>query len=514
MGAEGALGARVAALGRAVELGRPHLPEAALRPAAEVVAKAGERLRHGTAHTVVALAGPTGSGKSSLFNALVGADLSSVGVRRPTTGETHAAVWGADAGPLLDWLQVRRRHVVEGGAPGLQGLVLLDLPDFDSTAVAHQLEVSRLVPLVDLLVWLVEPQKYADQSLHEGVLRPLAEYGGVMRFVLTKADLLAPGEASACAADLADHLVDDGIDAPEVLLVSVADGEGLGSLTKVLEEEVVDRQAAVARLELDVAAAAGPLLGGAGAEDGVPAGAVRDLVASLGRAAGIDVVAAAAARQYRRDAVAAVGWPPVRWVSKLRRSPLAGLPAVERSPMASTGVSSALRRIGESAGDGLAAPWDEVVRARAMGRRDDVLRTLGRVTAGGVRRPRPPRWWSVGRWLQRVVTVLAVVGLVWLVALALVESLLRLDADPLAPVVGEVPVPTALLLGGALLGLVVAGLGRLLARVGARRRARGVTRHLRRDVERVAEECVVGPVEEVLADRRAFVQAVRGALDA
>ena len=65
-------------------------------------------------HTVVALAGATGSGKSSLFNALVGADVATIGARRPTTSLPTAAIWGdADASELLDWLAVDTRHVVE-----------------------------------------------------------------------------------------------------------------------------------------------------------------------------------------------------------------------------------------------------------------------------------------------------------------------------------------------------------------------------------------------------------------
>ena len=84
----------------------------ALLDAAESVLKrAGERLRLSSNHTVVALAGGTGSGKSTLFNALSGASFSSPGVTRPTTRHVHACVWGMQgAGPLLDWLGVQRRH--------------------------------------------------------------------------------------------------------------------------------------------------------------------------------------------------------------------------------------------------------------------------------------------------------------------------------------------------------------------------------------------------------------------
>src|SRR5690606_39507694 len=150
--------------------------------AREVTGRAGVRRGLSVAHTVVALAGATGSGKSSLFNALAGAPVAKVGVMRPTTAAAQAAVWDPEgAGPLLDWLGVRRRHVVDPSAdpaerePG--GLILLDLPDHDSIEASHRLEVNRLVGLVDLLVWVLDPQKYADAAVHERYLRPLARHG-------------------------------------------------------------------------------------------------------------------------------------------------------------------------------------------------------------------------------------------------------------------------------------------------------------------------------------------------
>jgi ATPase subunit of ABC transporter with duplicated ATPase domains len=80
---------RLAALRDAVEVaeGRLEVPEVAAGRA--LLAKAGARAALGDA-TVVALAGATGSGKSTLFNALSGGEISSPGVRRPTTGVAHA----------------------------------------------------------------------------------------------------------------------------------------------------------------------------------------------------------------------------------------------------------------------------------------------------------------------------------------------------------------------------------------------------------------------------------------
>ncbi|MEP7091042.1 MAG: GTPase, partial [Nocardioidaceae bacterium] len=170
---------RIDGLDEAVRSARGRLPDDLVDEAADVSQRAGARLRLSGDHTVVALAGATGSGKSSTFNALTGLEVAATGVRRPTTSWTMACVWGSEgAEELLGWLGVPQRHQVlrdslldePRGDRGLDGLVLLDLPDHDSTEVAHHVEVDRLVKLADLLVWVLDPQKYADAAIHDRYL--------------------------------------------------------------------------------------------------------------------------------------------------------------------------------------------------------------------------------------------------------------------------------------------------------------------------------------------------------
>src|SRR4029079_15747745 len=85
---------RLEALRRFVSVTRPYLAPGIVAPASSLVDRAGDRVSLSLAHTVVALAGATGSGKSSLFTSLAGLTLSPVGVRRPTTGSAYACVWG------------------------------------------------------------------------------------------------------------------------------------------------------------------------------------------------------------------------------------------------------------------------------------------------------------------------------------------------------------------------------------------------------------------------------------
>ena len=173
-------------------------------------------------------------------------------MRRPTTGVAHAVVWdAAGAGPLLDWLEIPRRHALEP-QDDLRGLVLLDLPDHDSTEVAHRLEVDRLVAMVDVLVWVLDPQKYADAAIHDRYLRPLARHGDVMVVVLNQVDRLAPTDIPGTVADVRRLLTDDGLPDVPVLAVSATAGTGLDRLRDVLTGAVAAHRAALRRIAADL----------------------------------------------------------------------------------------------------------------------------------------------------------------------------------------------------------------------------------------------------------------------
>ncbi|HYB18213.1 MAG TPA: GTPase [Streptosporangiaceae bacterium] len=230
-----------------------------LTDAETLLRRSGERLRMSASHTVVALAGGTGSGKSSLFNALSGANFSPAGVMRPTTKHTHACVWGMDgAAPLLDWLGVQRRHryarasALDDGEASLTGLLLLDLPDHDSVVTGSAALVDRLVKLADMLVWVLDPLKYADASVHRRYLVPLAGHASVFSVVLNQADTLAPEQVKDCEADLRRLLDAEGLTETSVLVTSALTGAGLNDLRRVLADSVAVRRAATDRITADI----------------------------------------------------------------------------------------------------------------------------------------------------------------------------------------------------------------------------------------------------------------------
>ncbi len=461
------------------------------------------RLGLGLDHTIVALGGPTGAGKSTLFNALVGADVSPTGVRRPTTGESHAAVWSDTADPVLDWLGIRRRHHGEPDARR-RDLVLVDLPDHDSTVDAHRAEVDRLVELVDLFVWVVDPQKYADHSLHDGYLRRLAHHGDVMVFVLSKTDLVSDGDAEACRDDLHRRLVADGIPEPRIVSLSVP-RDGAAPIEDVVLDAVGRRRAAVERVRSDLIRAIGPVVPAADSTSSLSRRARSAFVDSVGSAAGYDEAGRVAGAHDRHRAVAAVGWPVTAPLRRFRRPPATGWSPPTASPVAGSEIEQGLRRLADDAADGADQGWRRALRDDLAGRAPAVLSRLDEVVGSATVAARPRRWWAVVRLVQRVLAVIALVGAVWVIGTLVADALLNIDTDaitPDTPGAEWLPLPTAVLLGGLTAGFLTGFLAGLAASVGARRVTRRTRSRLRQEAERVADSEVLDPLSDLLDERR------------
>lgn len=532
-----ALARATTALREAVEHGGAQVLAEGRARAESVVAKTTARTGIVGGHTVVALAGATGSGKSSIFNALVGSTVATVGARRPTTSRPTAAVWGGEsASALLDWLVVPQRHLVEGRGPGsfhgtLDGLVLLDLPDFDSRETANREEAERVLDLVDLFVWVTDPQKYADARLHDDYVAALATHEAVTIAVLNQVDRLSPEQASACATDLKRLLTLDGVPGAQVIATSTRTGSGLDELRQRLANAVAGQNAARSRLAADVRAAAAALEHSVGAsEPQADLASESALIDALAHSAGVPRVVDAVARDYRQSAAELTGWPFTRWVHTLRPKPLRRLrldgdevavteadvrSVLGRSslppptPAARAEVALATRRLADRLGGALPTPWADAVEDAATPRGPDLADALDRSVVATPLRGRTPAWWRALSWTQLALAACAAVGLLWYLVIALL-GWLQFDPLPL-PKLGPVPLPFVLIAGGLLAGLFLALLARALARIGARRRARAVEKRLRTAISEVAQTQILTPVAEVLDRHRRTREALAAA---
>jgi GTP-binding protein EngB required for normal cell division len=511
---------RITALQTFLDAVDSRVPDERLAAADAIVERAGERLALSRDHTIVALAGATGSGKSSLFNAIAGATLSPVGVRRPTTGAAHACTWGPDpAKGMLDWLAIppERRFTRDDG-PQWNGLVLVDLPDFDSVEQAHREEVDRLLELVDLVVWVLDPQKYADRMVHEQYLAQFKQHDEITLVVLNQADLLSGDDLPRVVEDLRKVLSVDGLAGLPVLTTSAVGPPGVEALRMVLQRAVAARFAMLERLLADVrvvTADLSPLVAVDAPARTIDKHTVLRLSNALADAAGVPSVVEATEQGYRHRAASALGWPLVRWARRLRPDPLrrlhlpsgdTGEPAAATSLPRATdaeraSVALAARAVAEYAASGrdwrLPDPWPDALLAAARSRLDDVPDALDvAITRTDLGLTANRIWWRVVGGLQWLGSVVALVGLVWL---AVRFAMFAFGLPELTtPEVGVLPLPTVLFFGGLLFGLLLAVVVRPFVVYGARRAKRSADRKLRNAVANTADRMVVTPVREVL----------------
>ncbi len=570
------LSARLGALARLVQIGSARsgtdgISRDLLDDADALLARAGQRLRLSASHTVVALAGGTGSGKSSLFNRLAGADFSTVGVTRPVTRDVHACVWGvAGSGSLLEWLGVPRRYryarasALDSGEDGMNGLVLLDMPDHDSVMAHASDQVDHLVELADLMIWVLDPQKYADAAVHRRFLVPLAGHSEVIAVVLNQTDLLAPEQVDECVQDLRRLLDAENLHDVQILVTSATTGAGIGTLRRLLAETVSGRRAAAARISADVDAVAARFVPYAGddpqADDGAPgpspaspaaqaadasggAGGSRKAVDSrtaaailtasparlavaFAKAAGVSAIGDALQSARELRAVDFVGWP-VSWLFErlTKRDPVrkiklgrlwAELRGVTAGPSGAqqAEIDNSLTELADEVSPGLPKPWSQTIRTAIRSRADDIPGALGqRIDEALPAENKIPGWWrTIGVW-QGLLLGCGIVGVAWVVAIVIFGVFKAGSGLPsLFRDVGLLPLIALLIAALLVLGWLTASSCVNAVRNAAIREKEEVAESMQARMASVAQELVVAPAQQELSELDRFRAELRVAL--
>ena len=587
----------VASLKEAIGYGEGRVPETVLLDAAETLERLSQRRELSTEHTVIGFFGATGSGKSTLFNAIAGQNIALSAPTRPTTSTVQAAIWEAEGSEeLLDWLGIDKRvypqtqaltaegNTAEGSeaaggaaapnavtepAPGLfnrirravggrgemrtrtGGLILLDMPDFDSVTTTNRDLAARMMRYVDVLVWVVDPQKYADAVIHRDFMVPLAASGAQALCVLNQADKLAPAEVPAVLASLTRLLQAEGTEAHLLaapIAVSARTGEGVDVLRDLLAQVAAAKSLSLQRTDAQLHATASQLRTYAGGEGTVLAGAYaleaeQKLVQACYTSSHAEQVLEAATASYRRTAGQRTGWILTRWMSRLKADPLrrlhlgqqdetksaskteksagmlgsdsenapelvaSSLPPLSAAQKA--GMANAVRQYSKQMAARIDEPWKRSMKEAALSREAELPELLERDMVRidyGLGRTRAP--WVIFNALQWIALMSALVGVGWLTLISGMAYLqIQLPPAP-TPEGSPVPLPTLLLLLGVLLGIASAGVGRLLTAMGSRYYARKLRGRLQTGVEKAVQSCVVAPVQQEAKRLNAYRKAL------
>lgn len=181
------------------------------------------RLNQLEAPLLAVVGGPTGAGKSTLVNSIVGRQVSAPGVLRPTTRVPVLVCHPADE----EWFSHQRvlpgllriTGSVDGGAAGgLQlrhdkalprGLALLDAPDIDSIVVENRQVAAELLAAADLWIFVTTAARYAD-AVPWDLLISAQERSAAVAVVLDRVPAKAGNEVvTHLAALLSDHGLGD-----------------------------------------------------------------------------------------------------------------------------------------------------------------------------------------------------------------------------------------------------------------------------------------------------------------
>jgi hypothetical protein len=262
------------------------------------------RLTQIDAPLLAVLGGSTGAGKSTITNSIIGADVSTAGVLRPTTRtpvlvcHPNDEAWFMDGGVLPGLPRSTGERPTGAGvhivtSPAIpEGFGLLDSPDIDSIEVANHELAGQLLGAADLWLFCTTAARYADAVPWEYLAR--AQERAIALSVIV--NRIPPGAETEVGDHIAEMLAQRGLADTRLFLIAegpLTDGrmtEQVAPIRSWLDGLVADTDA---RNELIRQTISGVL-------DSVPARVHRLGEALAGQGAGAEALQSVAETRYQR----------------------------------------------------------------------------------------------------------------------------------------------------------------------------------------------------------------------
>jgi hypothetical protein len=394
-------------------------------------------------------------------------------------------------------------------------------------------QVDRLVSLADVMIWVLDPQKYADAAVHLRFLIPLAGHSEVQAVVLNQADLLTAAQIDDCAADLRRLLDSENLHDVPILVTSAVTGSGLDDLRALLAKGVAARRGAAARILADVDTVVARFARYAGAQnrpgsDTVPGESKVKLVDEFCAAAGVTAVGDALRSARELRATDFVGWPVAWFAQRLTgRDPLKkvrlgmlwnDLRSVSSGPAGAqqAAIDNALNDFGDGLTESLPRPWSHTVKAAARSRAEAVPSAVGEAIGAALpAEDSVETWWRLGGLCQGALLGAAALALAWLVAAIVFgafhvgKGLPSLLARPTSIGWAALAVAVALGAGAAMASACVS----LVRKQALAEKAR-IAADIAGRIEEIAKDLAVIPTQQELSEferyREEFVIALTG----
>ena len=324
---------RVDALVRAAEVSSQVLDDRDLARTVDELRRIRELVSASRTTLVVGVAGQSGTGRSSLVNALLGRPVAEVSLVRPTT--THPTAYAVGSAAEVAATQLVGLPSVAAPAEASDGLVLIDLPAIapvdvpagspDSVRPAS-VPMSAEMDQLDLVLWVTSPQRYSDLD-HLLALEDLRGSGATVEVVVTGSDTLSALSATHIAAHLHQLVGGEllGGDLPLPRLVSSRSGAGIQELRDAIEGARVSNRRVIPGLAFQLSTVAARLRPAplavldVGGDDVplshlIPTEPVQQLLIET---LGVEETSVDLANRHCNTIAKATAWPLLRWRSML-----------------------------------------------------------------------------------------------------------------------------------------------------------------------------------------------------